>query len=693
MLCPDIRTLRPMLATLADAPLQDRHLVYEPKYDGIRGLVEIVPRGRTAGVRLFSRLGNEKSAQFPELIEALSRFGSKFAAPVIVDGEVVALDAQGQPAGFQRLQGRIHLTHISEAETVTQPVALMVFDLLCENGQSLCERPLTERRARLEQLFATPKRGREPFLVSPIRLSEIVKGDGRALYDQALTRGWEGLIVKHADSLYRPGRRTTDWRKVKLVRRQEFVVVGWTEPRSSRSHFGALLLGYYSDGVLKYAGHTGSGFDEKELTRVSELLRPLEMDHSPFKPVPKTNERPHWVKPSLVAEVRFTEWTDEGLLRHPIYLGLRTDVKAESVRREPTSTLTVMTSRATGPVPASSKSKSTVPRSSARPESAGKMTPAALQRLHDELQRMESERGEGIITLPDNVKMSVTNLKKLFWPKLKITKGELLRYYVKVAPYLLPVVEDRPLVMKRFPNGVGGKDFYQHRAPDTVPEGVRVEAVEGDTEVPARFIGGSLLTLLHMAQLAAISQDPYFSRVQSIHMADHTAIDLDPGDGVPFARILDTARWVQDELEKLGVRGFPKTSGADGLHIYIPLEPNTPYEAGMLFCQIVATIVAQKHPNVATIERKVRARGQTVYVDYLQNIEGKTLACAYSARASEYAGASTPLTWKEIDEGVDPRDFTIRSLPDRLERVGDLWAGLRKAKGTNLMVVEKYGRT
>jgi bifunctional non-homologous end joining protein LigD len=655
-------------------------------------LVEIVPKGRTADVRLFSRLGNEKSAQFPELINALSRFGAKLSTPVVVDGEIVALDAHGQPAGFQRLQGRIHLTHITEAETVTQPVALIAFDLLCENGQSLCELPLTERRARLEQLFAKTKRGPDPFLFSPIRLSEVVKGDGRALYDQALARGWEGLIVKHADSLYRPGRRTTDWRKFKLVRRQEFVVAGWTEPRSSRSHFGALLLGYYTNGVLTYAGHTGSGFDERELTRVSQLLRPLETDHSPFKPVPKTNERPHWVEPSLVAEVRFTEWTDEGLLRHPIYLGLRTDVTAERVRREPTSTLVVMTSRATGPIPASSKSRSTRPRSSAGARSAGRPSPASLQRLHDELQHMESGRGEGIITLPDNVKMSVTNLKKLFWPKLKITKGELLRYYVKVAPYLLPVVEDRPLVMKRLPNGVGGKDFYQHRAPDTVPEGVRVEAVEGDSEVPARFIGGSLLTLLHMTQLAAISQDPYFSRVQSIHMADHTAIDLDPGAGVPFARILDTARWVHDELEKLGVHGFPKTSGADGLHIYIPLEPDTPYEAGMLFCQIVATIVAQKHPKVATVERKVRARGQTVYVDYLQNIEGKTLACAYSARASEYAGASTPLTWKEIDEGVDPRDFTIRTLPARLERLGDLWAGLRKAKGTNLMVVEKYAK-
>jgi bifunctional non-homologous end joining protein LigD len=683
-----------MLATLAEAPLQDRHLLYEPKYDGIRALVEIVPREPTAGVRLFSRLGNEKSAQFPELVRALSRFGTTLNAPVILDGEIVALDADGLPAGFQRLQARIHLTRISEAQTVTQPVALIAFDILCEEGQSLCELSLTMRRARLEAIF---KRGLESFSARhffPLRLSELAAGDGRALLATAEARGWEGLIVKRADSLYRPGRRTTDWRKLKLVRRQEFVVAGWTEPRSSRSHFGALLLGYYSDEEFKYAGHTGSGFDEKELTRVFQLMRPLETARSPFRPVPKTNERPHWIEPRLVAEVRFTEWTDEGLLRHPIYLGLRQDINPESVRREPPAPrFPVMTSRTRRPLASVAKSRQPAPLSSVRsPTHVDAAQKAALERLHDQLLRLEADRGEGVVTLPDNVKMSVTNLKKIFWPKLKITKGELLRYYVKVSPYILPVVEDRPLVMKRFPNGVGGKDFYQHRAPDTVPEGVRVEKLEGDTDVPARFIGGSLLTLLHMTQLAAISQDPWFSRVQSPHVADHAAIDLDPGDGVSFARILDTARWVHDELETLGVRGFPKTSGADGLHIYIPLEPNTPYEAGMIFCQIVATIVAQKHPKVATVERKVRARGQTVYVDYLQNIEGKTLACAYSARASEYAGASTPLSWKEVHEGVDPRDFTIRTLPDRLKRVGDLWAGLRNANGTNLRVVEKYAK-
>jgi bifunctional non-homologous end joining protein LigD len=315
---------------------------------------------------------------------------------------------------------------------------------------------------------------------------------------------------------------------------------------------------------------------------------------------------------------------------------------------------------------------------------------ARLRHLCDELHRIEAGRGEGVITLPNEVRMTVTNLKKVFWPKGKMTKGELLRYYVTVSPYLLPVVEDRPLVMKRFPNGVTGKAFYQQHAPDTMPDGVRVEGVEGDTDVPARLIGGSLLTLLYMTQLAAISQDPWCSRVQSPHVADYAAIDLDPGDGVPFARVLDTARWVHDELEALGVRGFPKTSGADGLHIYIPLEPGTPYEAGLIFCQIVATMVAQKHPQVATVERSVGARGRTVYVDYLQNIEGRTLACAYSARASAYAGASTPLTWKEIDEGVDRRDFTIRTVPARLEEVGDLWAGLRKAKGANLRSVERY---
>jgi bifunctional non-homologous end joining protein LigD len=290
--------------------------------------------------------------------------------------------------------------------------------------------------------------------------------------------------------------------------------------------------------------------------------------------------------------------------------------------------------------------------------------------------------------LPDGQTLSVTNLHKVFWPKQKLTKGDLFRYYVRVAPYLLPAVADRPLVMKRFPNGVNAPPFYQHRAMD-VPAGVRTEVVSV-VETRPQIIGGTLKALLYMTQLAAISQDPWFSRVQHPEFADYAALDLDPADGVPFARALDVARWIRDELEALGTMGVAKTSGADGLHVYVPLPAGTPYDAGLLFCQIIATVVAHKHPKVATVERSVNARGKRVYIDCLQNILGKTLATAYSARASAYAGVSTPVTWREIDDGFDRREFTIQSAPARFAALGDLWAALRTSKGVDLTRVARY---
>jgi bifunctional non-homologous end joining protein LigD len=645
-----------MLATLEDPPLQDPALVYEPKYDGIRALADISP-GSPSPVRLWSRLGNEKTAQFPDLVAALTRFSETLKGPLVLDGEVVALDAAGDPAGFQRLQNRIHLTE-SNSQGAAGRVAFIAFDLLRDRDEDLRPLPFAARRARLEQVFRNP---RSPIL----RLSEVVRGDGRALYDRALDRGWEGLIAKNVDSIYHTGKRTRDWRKLKIVHEQEFVVGGWTEGRTSGRPFGALLLGYYEHGALAYAGHTGSGFNQRELERVFGLLKPLASDSPPFKIRPRTNERPHWTKPSLVAQVKFTEWTDDGILRHPIYLGMRDDVKPETVRREK--------------IRASGLSR----RSSSKTVGAAKSN-ADLQQVLDQLDEIERGPNSGKIQLPDASTLEVGNLRKVFWPKLKITKGELMRYYVRVAPFILPVVNERPLIMKRFPNGIEGQTFYQQRAPDNVPPGVRIATIPGDKEVPSRVIGGDLITLLYLTQLAAISQDPWFSRAQSPAVADHCAIDLDPMPGVKFGSVLDVARWVRDELMKLKVTGFPKTSGASGIHIFIPLRAGTPYEAGQIFCQIVATVVAEKHPKTATITRTVRARGQKVYVDYLQNIQGKSLACAYSARASEFAGASTPLTWKEIDEGVDPRDFTIRTLPDRLRAVGDLWTPMLTSKGADL---------
>jgi len=294
----------------------------------------------------------------------------------------------------------------------------------------------------------------------------------------------------------------------------------------------------------------------------------------------------------------------------------------------------------------------------------------------------------------------VTNLSKIFWPHLKITKGELLRYYVEVSPYLLPVVEDRPLVMKRFPNGITGQAFYQQRSrEERPPAGVRIETLPDDLDPigepgAKRLIGGSLTTLLYMAQIAAISQDPWFSRVPTPLDADYTALDLDPGEETPFSKVVDVARWIRDELQSLRVPGVLKTSGSRGLHVYIPLAPGTSYESGMLFCQIIATLIASRHPKTATVERMVRDRPRgTVYVDYLQNILGKTLATAYSARASDYAGVSTPLTWKEVQDGLDPREFTIRSAPARFAEVGDLWARLREGKPVDLQAVLEGGRS
>src|SRR5436190_3933702 len=691
--------IRPMLATLEDAPLVDESLVYEPKYDGIRAIVEIQPGGRQP-VRIWSRLGNEKTAQFPDLVAALTGYARKLNGPVVLDGEIVALDEHGQPAGFQKLQGRIHLTE-SHSRSAAGRVAFIAFDVLKDRAEDLRSLPLTARRARLERIFRNPG--------SPIlRISEVVPGDGRGLYKRALEQGWEGLIAKGVDSIYHTGKRTHDWRKLKILREQEFVVGGWTESRTAGRPFGALLLGYYNDeGDLIYAGHTGTGFNGKELDRVYRLLKPLEIPKPPFKKIRRPNEPPHWTKPQLVAQIKFGEWTDDGVLRQPVYLGMRDDVKPRSVRREAEPTLHGKSVRGQSKEQraesntASARGPSEARSRRARASGGGpharqpRMGPGGAPRtlknddggtsaLLDQLSAIEQGPGSGVLHFPDGRRLDVTNLRKLFWPKLKITKGDLLRYYVRVAPFILPVITDRPLIMKRFPNGVDGKAFYQQRAPEPVPPGVRVATLPDDKEVPSRLIGGDLITLLYMTQLAVVSQDPWFSRVQSPPIADHAAIDLDPMPGVKFAWVLDVARWVRDELDKLNITGYPKTSGSSGIHIFIPLTAGTPYEAGQIFCQIVATVVSNKHPKIATVTRSVHARGQKVYVDYLQNIEGKSLACAYSARASEFAGASTPVTWKEIDEGFDTRDFTIRTLPERVAEVGDLWRPLLTSKGIDL---------
>jgi bifunctional non-homologous end joining protein LigD len=650
--------MQPMLAVQADAPLSDPDLVYELKYDGIRALVTVTPaRGKKrAEVAIASRAGNDKTAQFPEVVHALSAWGGGRAGAALLDGEIVALDADGQPTGFQRIQDRIHLTDAREivARAAANPIAFVAFDLLRDGDADLCALPLVERRRRLEAALA-------PALDGVIRMSTQVRGDGAALLAEARARGWEGLVVKDARSPYRPGRRSREWRKLKLVRRDSFVIGGFTEPRGARTRFGALLVGLLQeDGRLRFAGHVGGGFSDDELARVSRRLAGLETASCPFVKRPVTNEKPHWTRPVLVAEVRYFGVTDEGVLRAPIYLGLRDDISisAPSKGRDP---------------PASVLGSADKP-----------PTRAAIARVRDQIDAL-AERGGGTLRLPDGGLLPVANLAKRLWPRLEITKADLFRHYLDVALFILPVVRDRPLIMRRLPDGVGGHAFFQHRAPDDVPAGVRRQAVLDD-DVPSRIVGGNLTTLLYQVQLAVISQDPWFSRAQSPHDADFAAIDLDPMEGAPFSRLRDVARWVRDELQLLGVDGHVKTSGARGLHIYLPMRPGTPFESAQLFCRLIASVVAGRHPEAATVERALKRRDAgAVYLDCLQNGFGKSLACAYSARASDFAGVSAPLAWSELDDGkLDPRNFTIRTMPARLRAVGDLWAAMRKAKGIDL---------
>jgi bifunctional non-homologous end joining protein LigD len=681
--------VRPMLAMLSsDAPLQTNGWVYEPKYDGIRAIVELDQRGRAT---LWSRLGNEKTSQFPEITRALEQLARTLKRRVVADGEIVALDRDGNAIGFQNLQGRIHLKGERDIDRAldSAPVALIVFDLLIDGSDDLRGHPLDDRRRRLETLS-------KEFPAPLVRLSEQVRDDGRALMDRATHGGWEGLIAKDARSTYQTGKRSPSWLKLKLLKRQEFVVVGWTEPRQTRSYFGALLLGAHdNEGRLQYVGHTGTGFDEKELARVYALLRAREIRTSPFSERIKTNEPAHWTKPELVAEVKFTEWTAEGRLRHPVYLGLRDDKKAEEVKIEGSRE-----SQRSGSSRSPSRGGDTKTRVTRVNQGnlVNQETFGNLDSIISQLSTLESSRRDGTVMLPSGDKVGVTSLNKVFWPQGKITKGELMRYYVAASPYLLPAIADRPLVMKRFPNGVGGKAFYQQRArEERPPAGVRIEQLPPELDPISiddakRFVGGSLTTLLYMTQLAAISQDPWFSRVQSPLDADYCAIDLDPGDDTPFSRVVEVARAVGDALDRLRVPGYPKTSGSSGLHVYIPLPPHTSYESGLLFCQVIAALVTSRLPKIATTERAVKARPRgTVYVDCLQNILGKTLATAYSARASEFAGVSMPLAWDEVRAGVDPRDFTIRTALARFKERGDLWAGLREETPADLAeVLERY---
>ena len=694
---PRATLLEPMYASVGAEVPTGEGWTFEPKYDGIR----VLAYATATGVRLVTRNGNDKATQFAEVAEGLRALAKKARRPLVLDGEIVGVGEDGRPARFQSLQSRMHA---KEEKTLADgaaetPAALVAFDILMDGEKVVTGLPWTERRALLEKRLA----GRTS---SRVVLGDSERGDGAAMIERAHEQGWEGVIAKRVDAPYTPGQRASHWLKLKIEHRQELVVGGYTEPRNTRQHIGALLLGYYDDeGRLVYAGHTGGGFTRQGLADMARRLAPLERKTSPFASEVRTNERAHWVRPQVVVEVKFVEWTADGRLRQPIFLGVRDDKEAREVTREAESVQKRRTQARAGkareergarresldggPSPRSTRGPLRAPRSPLT-SLRGSSTGSALER---QLLEIEQSGGSGVVTLSKGVTLELSNLGKLFFPDDGYTKGDLLRYYARMAACVLPAVEGRPLVLRRFPNGIGGKAFYQHDVSDP-PAGVRTEAidVDGNGKAPRYLIGGSLATLLYSVQLGAVSVDPWHARVGSLEDADYAILDLDPGDDAGFERVVQVARWVKEELDSVGLHAALKTSGATGLHVYVPLPLHTSNESAQIVAQIIATRVAAAHPDVATVERSVKARAtDSVYVDYLQNILGKTVAGPYAVRARPGATVSTPLDWSELGPKLDLTAFTIDTVPTRVEKVGDLWRAGMKRRNT-ARALEKLAR-
>jgi bifunctional non-homologous end joining protein LigD len=649
-----LEAFEPMKASGATEPPEGPGWTFEPKLDGIR-VVAIAGPG--AGVLLLTRNGNNKSRQFPEVAGEIAEFAEEVGGIVVLDGELVGTH-NGEIVRFESLQKRMHLTRTTEIQALaaSEPAAFVAFDLLLHDGEPLLGEPWEERRARLEFLLAEAQ-------TDLLRLGES-SPDAAGVIARARRGGWEGVIAKKTSSTYESGRRSRSWLKIKLENEQEFVIGGWTEPSGSRVLMGSIMVGYYDgDGNFCYAGNVGSGFTNAVLKELHAKLKRHERKTPPFANPPKAPGQ-HWTAPKLVAQVRFNEWTSVGILRQPVFLGLRDDKDPREVVRETVNLEVAEALEEEAPA-------SRAPRSRARKREEG-AGPEEIVRRISELQK---GKAEGSVPVEGHI-LSVTNLKKPFFKRPTRTKGDLLRYYATMSPYILPAMAERPLVLKRFPDGAGGQAFYQQTPDDAnAPEGVRIETVRLEGKPYRRLVGGNLMTLLYTIQLGAISYDPWHGPWDDPDTVNYTVVDLDPGPGASFKRVVEVARAVREEMDALGLHGGLKTSGSRGIHIYLPLPEGTPAQAGQLLAELVATRVAEKHPKIATVVRMTKNRPHgTIYVDYLQNIPGKTVAGVYAVRATPTATVSTPLSWDELEGDLSPKDFHITNVPARVKEVGDLWA-------------------
>jgi bifunctional non-homologous end joining protein LigD len=652
-------SIKPMLATLVDEPFDDAGWTFEIKWDGYRTISLI----SNSEVQLFSR--NNKS--FTEKYYPITKALQQWKLNAIIDGEVVVIGENGV-SNFGALQN-----WRSEADG---DMVMYVFDILWYEGMDLMDLTLIDRQAILKAIL--------PQDNDLIRLSPIFPEKGTEFFEAAKKLGLEGIMAKKADSKYLTNFRSHEWLKIKVHKRQEVVIAGFTINEGTEKKFSSLLLGVYNHGSFEYAGKVGTGFSDKLQIEMMEQFKPLITKESPFEAEPDINQpsrfRPNppkakatWLKPELVCEVSYSEITSDGVFRHPSFKGMRSDKKAKDVVRE--------TEEPTKEVVEEVKNET-----------------QASEPLHQKALKGLENKDRGTLLNPNEetqVKkinghdLKFTHLSKIYWPDEGVTKRDMFNYYYQVAPFILPYLKDRPLSLNRFPNGITGKSFYQKDVKESAPDWAQKHPyTTSDGEDKEYLVGNDEATLLWAASLGCIEMNPWFSRVQAVDNPDYCVIDLDP-DKNTFDQVIEAALVVKQVLDSLGVPSYPKTSGSTGMHIYIPLAAKYTYDQSQMFAKWIVTLVHQQVPEYTTLERMVSNRHGKMYLDFLQNRPAATIACAYSLRPKPGATVSMPLHWDEVKKGLTQKSFTIHNTIARLKTEGDLFKGVL-AEGIDLeKILEK----
>ncbi|MCX2480573.1 DNA ligase D [Pedobacter sp. MC2016-15] len=642
--------MKPMLATLASEPFDDPGWTYEVKWDGYRALAFV----KKGDVQLLSRNNKSFNDKFYPIYDLLKTW--KLNA--VFDGEILVLNEKGI-SNFGDLQN-----WRSEADG---DLVFYVFDLLWYEGKSLMELPLSQRQSILKEVL--------PIDDDSVRLSKVFEASGIEFFEAAKKMGLEGIMAKKTDSLYAADSRSREWLKIKINKRQEVVIAGFTKNEDTSKKFSSLLLGVYEKGKLQYVGKVGTGFSDALQKEMIAQFKPLIVDKSPFETLPDVNKpsrfRPNppkaqatWLKPELVCEVAYTEITSDGVFRHPSFQGMRIDKNPKEVTREKAvPTVEVVEEVEAGfedaaddmVKPAKDKNKKTL------------LNPT------DETQVRKVKGHE----------LKFTHLSKIYWPEDKVSKRDMFNYYYQIAEYMIPYIKDRPMSLNRFPNGIHGASFYQKDVKGKAPDWAKTfPYTNGEGEKKEYLVGTDEASLLWMASLGCIEMNPWFSRVQSEDNPDYCVIDLDP-DKNTFDEVIVAALEVKKVLDALDVPSFCKTSGSTGMHIYIPMGAKYNYDQSQLFAKIIVNLVHEQLPDFTTLERTIANRHGKMYLDFLQNRPGATIAGPYSLRPKVGATVSMPLHWDEVKKGLKMKDFTIHNAVERVRAEGDLFKGVL-GKGIDL---------